>query len=167
MTSAHVIELVEIHADRLANEVARHLVSNPRTTNFRRVRADDLERRIFEILHDLGAWIEKPRSERVQAEFSEWGRRRFEEGIPLCEVVYAVLLLKATLRRYIRDNGLVEESISRVYGEGVLPVQLHGLMELNNQVNEFFDEAIYHLCAAYETAAKQAAPGAPVNVSVR
>ena len=157
MTSAHVIELIEIHADRLTNEVARNLVGNVRTTGFRRVRADDLERRIFQILNDLGAWIEKPKSDRVQNEFSEWGRRRFEEGIPLSEIVYAVLLLKGTLRRYIRDNGLVEESVSRVYGDGVLPVHLHGLLELNSQVNEFFDEAIYHLCSAYETAAKQAA----------
>jgi len=157
MTSAHVIELIEIHADRLTNEVARNLVGHARTTGFRRVRADELEQRIFQILHELGTWIGSPKSERVQAEFSDWGRRRFEEGIPLSEIVYAVLLLKGTLRRYIRDNGLVEESMSRVYGDEVLPVHLHGLMELNSQVNEFFDEAIYHLCAGYETAAKQAA----------
>ena len=157
MTSAHVIELIEIHADRLTNEVASSLVGSARTTGFRRVRADELERRIFQILHDLGAWIEKPKSERVRVEFSDWGRRRFEEGIPLSEVVYAVLLLKGILRRYIRDNGLVEESMSRVYGDGVLPVHLHGLLELNSQVNEFFDEAIYHLCVGYETAATAAA----------
>ena len=157
MISARVVELIEIHADQLTNEVARSLVGNARTTGFRRVRAEDLERRIFQILHELGTWIENPKAERVRAEFSEWGRRRFEEGIPLSEIVYAVLLLKGTLRRYIRDNGLVEEVVPRMHGEGVLPVHLHGLMELNSQVNEFFDEAIYHLCAGYETAATHAA----------
>lgn len=157
MIAAHVIELIEIHADRLTNEVANSLVVNVRTTGFRRVRLDELERRIFEILHHLGAWIGNPKSERVRTEFLDWGRRRFDEGIPLSEIVYAVLLLKSTLRRYIRDNGLVEEVVPRVYGDGVLPVHLHGLMELNSQVNEFFDEAIYHLCMGYETAATAAA----------
>ena len=154
MIAAHLVQLIEIHADRLTNEVARALVVNVRTAGFRRVRGEELERRIFEILHHLGAWLEHPKGERVRAEFSDWGRRRFEEGIPLSEIVYAVLLLKATLRRYIRDNGLVEEAVPRMHGEGVLPVHMHGLMELNSQVNEFFDEAIYHLCTGYETAAK-------------
>lgn len=157
MVAARVVELIEIHADRLTNEVARNLVGNVRTAGFRRVRAEELEQRIFQILHHLGTWIESPKGEQVRAEFSEWGRRRFEEGIPLSEMVYAVLLLKGTLRRYIRDNGLVEEAVPRMHGEGVLPVHLHGLMELNSRVNEFFDEAIYHLCAGYETAAKDAA----------
>jgi hypothetical protein len=155
MISTHLIELIEIHADQLTKDVARDLVTNPRTPAFRRVRSEDLERRIFQILHDLGTWIGEPRNARVATEFSDWGRRRFGQGIPLSEIVYALLMLKSTLRRYIRDNGLVEEVVPRVFGDYVLPIHLHGLMDLNSQVGTFFDEALYHLACGYEAAARQ------------
>jgi hypothetical protein len=155
MLSAHLIELVELHAERLTKDLARELLTNPRTPGFRKVRYEDLERRLFQILHDLGTWISDPKADRVQAEFSEWGRRRFDQGIPLTEIVYAVLLLKKTLRRYIRDNGLNEEAVPRIFGDDVLPLHLHGLLELNSQVSEFFDEAIYHLAYGYEEEARR------------
>jgi hypothetical protein len=157
MISSHLIELIEIHAEQLTRDVARELSTNPRTQGFRHVRPEDLERRIFQILHDLGTWIGEPKAERVQTEFSEWGARRFDQGIPLSEIVYAVLVLKNTLRRYIRDNGLVEEAVPRVFGDYVLPIHLHGLMDLNTQVSEFFDEAIYHLACGYEAEAGRTA----------
>jgi hypothetical protein len=154
MISAHLIELIEIHAEQLTKDVARTLVANARTPAFRRVRPEDLERRIFQILHDLGTWIGEPKNARVQTEFSDWGRRRFDQGIPVSEILYAVLILKNTLRRYIRDNGLVEEAVPRLLGDYVLPIHLHGLMDLNTQVGEFFDEAIYYLACGYEAGAK-------------
>jgi hypothetical protein len=152
MISAHLIELIEIHAERLTSDVVKSLMTNPRTTGFRSVRLDDLERRVFQILHELGVWLDDPKAERVHAEFVEWGRRRFEQGIHLGEVVYAVLLFKGALRRYIRDNGLAEAAVPHGIGEDVLPVRLHGLMDLVDHISSFFDEAIYHLCCGYEEA---------------
>ena len=154
MISAHLIELIEIHAERLTSEVVNSLITNARTTGFRSVRMDDLEQRVFQILHELGLWLDDPKAERVHAEFSNWGRRRFEQGIPLSEIVYAVLLFKSALRRYIRDNGLVEGTVPRIIGEDVLPVHLHGLMELIDHVSAFFHEAVYHLCCGYEEASR-------------
>lgn len=156
MISAQLIELIEIHADRLAKDVARDLMTNARTPAFRQVRSEDLERRIFQILHDLGTWIGEPKNARVAVEFSDWGRRRFDQGIPLSEIVHALLVLKSTLRRYIRDNGLLEEAVPGVIGDYVLPIHLHGLMDLNNQVSLFFDEALYHLARGYEAGAREA-----------
>jgi len=138
MISAQLIELIELHAEQLTRDVARDLVTNPRTIGFRRVRSEDLERRLFQILHDLGTWIGEPRNARVQTEFSDWGRRRFDQGIALSEILYAVLVLKNTLRRYIRDNGLIDD-VPRLLGDYVLPLHLHGLMDLNTQVSEFFE----------------------------
>ena len=73
MISAQHIELIEIHADRHAKDVARDLMTNARTPAFRQVRSEDLERRIFQILHDLGTWIGEPKNARVAVEFSPDG----------------------------------------------------------------------------------------------
>jgi hypothetical protein len=156
MISAKLIELIEIHATRLAADVAQDLRSNPRTAGFRSVPQGDLEQRVFQLFHHLGNWIGHPKSERVEAEFVDWGRRRFGQGIPLSEIVYAIVILKQHLRRYIRDNGLVDAAFPRIDGDYVLPMHLHSLHDLNVRVGEFFDEALYYLTRGYEAEEKRA-----------
>ena len=154
MISAQLIELIEIHAGRLTSDVARELIASERTRGFRAVPHEDLEQRIFQIFHHLGAWIGDPRAGRVQAEFEAWGRRRFDQRIPLSEIVCAIIVMKQHLRQYIRDNGLVDAAFPRVEREYILPMHLHSLQDLNTRVGEFFDEALYHLAYGYEAAAK-------------
>ena len=95
-------------------------------------------------------------SEKGEAEFAEWGRRRFNQDIPLSEIVYAIIILKQHLRRYIRDNGLVEATFPRTEMDYVLPMHMNSLQELNLQVGQFFDEALYHLTIGYEQAGRRA-----------
>ena len=161
MISAKLIELIEIHANSLTKDVTQDLSTSPRTPGFRAVRGEDLEQRTFQLLHHLGDWIGSPRSERVEAEFSEWGRRRFGQSIPLSEIVYAIIILKQHLRRYIHDNGLVEFAFPRTEGDYVLPMHLYSLQDLNTRVGEFFDEALYYLTRGYEAESRLSAASKP------
>ena len=74
MISAKLIELIELHAIRIAADVASDLATNERTRGFRNVKREDLEQRVFTIVHFLGKWISAPRSQAVHDEFGEWGR---------------------------------------------------------------------------------------------
>jgi hypothetical protein len=159
MISARLIELIENHANRLTTDVVKDLAANPRTPGFRTVPRQDLEERVFELFHHLGNWIGSPKAERVEAEFSEWGRHRFGQGIPISEIVYAIIILKQHLRRYIQDNGLVDAAFPRIDSDYVLPMHLHTLQDLNARVGEFFDEALYYLTRGYEVEAKLNAAG--------
>ena len=154
MISSKLIEMIEIHANRLTSDVAADLMTNERTRGFRTVRRGDLEQRIFEIFHHLGNWIGNPKAEMVKTEFTEWGRRRFGQGIPLSEIVYATIVLKQHLRRYIRENGLVDAAFPRVEQEYILPMHLHSLQDLNVLLDKFFDEALYELACGYEAGAR-------------
>ena len=155
MISATLIEQIEIHANRLTTDTAQDLLTNPRTSGFRTVPRGELEERIFQLFHHLGNWIGSPRSDRVEAEFTEWGRHRFSQGIPLSEVVYAVLLLKRHLRQFIKDNGLVDAAFPRIEGDYVLPMHLHSLQDLNGTLGQFFDEALWYLTRGYEAEARR------------
>lgn len=154
MISAKLIELIENHAPGLSHDITQHLVSSERTRAFRSVKRGELEARIFDLLEHLGDWIGEPNSERVEAEFGDWGRRRFNQGIPFSEILYGIIILKQHLRRYIRDNGLVDTAFPRVDGDYVLPLHLQSLHELNATVDAFFDEALYNLARGYEGAVK-------------
>lgn len=153
MISAVLIELIENHATPLAADVAHDLATNERTPAFRNLPAEDLTHRVFQIYHHLGNWIGEPRAARVRDEFAEWGGKRFGQGVPLSEVVYAIIVIKSHLRRFIRDHGLVDASFPRVEAEYILPMHLHSLQELNDTVSTFFDEALYYLAQGYERAA--------------
>ena len=150
MVAERLVELIEIQAPRLAADVTQDLMTNPRTTGFAGVKRAELEERLFQLLHHLGNWISDRRSVKVEAEFADWGRRRFDQRIPISQIVFAIIVLKQHLRRYIRDHGLVEASFPRVEGDYVLPMHLHSLQELNTRVGLFFDEALYHLALGYE-----------------
>jgi hypothetical protein len=154
MIAAKLVELIEIHASRLTADVTHDLATNPRTAGFRTVPREELEQRVFQILHHLGNWIGDAKSPKVEAEFAGWGSRRFEQGIPISEIVYGIIVLKQHLRRYIRDNGLVDAAFPRTESDYVLPMHLYTLQELNARVGEFFDEALYHLIRGYEVAAR-------------
>jgi len=153
---AKLVELIQVHAPRLTSDIARDLTTNQRTPGFRRVRPQDLEQRIFQLLHHLGNWIGNPHSEKVQIEFTDWGRRRFDQGIPLSELIYAIIVIKQHLRQYIRDNGLIDAAFPHVESDYVLPLHLHSLQELNALVGQFFDEALYNLACGYEERARAA-----------
>jgi hypothetical protein len=157
MISAKLIELIELHATRLTKDVVHDLATNPRTRGFQAVPREDLEQRVYQLFHHLGNWIGNPRSGEVATEFTGWGRRRFDQSIPLSEIVYAIIILKQHLRRYIADHGLVDAAFSRVEGDYMLPMHLHSLQDLNARVGEFFDEALYHLACGYEAEAKRTA----------
>ena len=154
MIAAKLVELIEIHSPRLTADIVDDLLVNERTRGFRAVRRSELEPRVFQLLHHLGNWIGDPRSDKTRDEFTDWGRRRFDQGIPLSELIFAVIVIKQHLRRYISDNGLVAASFPRMDGDYVLPLHLHSLQDLNTRVGRFFDEALYDLAIGFEDRAR-------------
>ena len=159
MISMKLIELIQAHAAHLSHDTAADLMTNERTSGFRTVPQRDVEKRLFQIFNDLGNWIGDPGNQRVRTEFEAWGQRRFGQKIPLSQVVYAIIVIKHHLRRYIADHGLVDASFPRIEGDYVLPMHLHSLQDLNVRVGEFFDEALYHLARGYEAEASGVSSG--------
>jgi hypothetical protein len=94
----------------------------------------------------------------VRDEYEEMGRTRFGEGVPLSELIYAVILTKTHLRRYIREHGATDFAGDRVTPDELLPVALYSIQELNYQVGDFFDRALYHLARGYEAEAGSRRP---------
>ena len=159
MLSARIVELIQNHAPQLTSAVLTELMANDRTPSFHSLPLRDLEARIFRIHNHLGDWISAANERVAQEEFEYWGRQRHSQGVPLSEVVYAVILLKRQLSKYIRDNGLIESSFPRVDSDTMLPVHMQGLQELNGMISEFFDMALYNLARGCEAEAKRGTGG--------
>lgn len=158
MLGAHLLQFIEAHAGTLSDEVIKDLRANERTPTFSRLNAMELESRVSALYWNLGRWIGNADERAIRDEYEAMGRSRYREGVRVSELVYALLLSKQHLRRYIRDHGLVDFAGARVVPDELLPLELHSIQELNYQVGEFFDRALYHLARGYEAEAAARTP---------
>jgi hypothetical protein len=162
MLGARLLLLIQAHAKSLTHDVVQDLITDERTPTFRRLNRVDVQTRVSAFFYNLAQWIGDPDENPVQGEYEGMGRSRFREGVPISELVYALVIMKRHLRRYIREHGLVDFAGDRVVPDELLPLELHSIQELNYQVGEFFDRALYHLALGYEREAE----GLPRNASV-
>jgi len=134
--------MIEDHAEELTRGVLNDLASNRRTPAYHKLPREELHRRAYEVYRNLGRWLGQKDDTLIEASYGELGRRRYADGVPLSEVVYALTLTKGHLRNYIRSSGLVDSA-----------VELYQEQELHRLVGHFFDRAIYYAVKGYESAA--------------
>ena len=140
----HLVRLIERHADELANSLSQQVHKSPRTVEFcRRVPAQDLKLRAYEIYRDLGDWLLKRTEGDIEYRFRDIGIRRAAQGVPFSELAYAIILTKENLWCFLLKNAGVDRTIE-VYGE----------LELLQQLAYFFDLAITYAADGYEYAGK-------------
>jgi hypothetical protein len=149
MLSARLVRMIEDHAEELARGAVRDLQSHTRTAAYHKLSPEQLHRRVYDVYHNLGRWVGEKAEAAIEATYSELGRRRHAEGVPVSQVVYALILTKDHLRDYIRTTDVVDSA-----------VELYQEEELNRMVGHFFDKAIYFTVKGYEAAASGARPQA-------
>jgi len=153
MLANRLIQLIENQTESLTKEALNDILTNESTASFRKLPIGELKPRVAALYENLSKWIGNPNQEQIRQEYEDWGRTRFRQGIPFSEIVYALMLIKKHLRKFIREHGLVEFSGDRVTPHELVPVELYAIQELNYLVGDFFDKALYHLVRGYEATA--------------
>ncbi len=143
MLAVRLVQLIEDHAEELTRGLLNDLGTNARIPSYRKFPRDELRRRVYDVYRNLGRWLGEKTDEMIAASYRELGQRRCAEGIPLSEVVYALILIKYRLRDYIRCSGLVDSA-----------VDLFQEQELHRSVGQFFDKAVYYTVVGYERASE-------------
>ena len=136
-----LMRLIETHAEELTEKLVQAVRTSPRTTFLQEVSEAELKRRVFDLYHNLGRWLGEKGEADIEATYGEIGRKRFREGVPLSELVYALILMKQHLWDFIQKNDL-PETATNLYGEE----------QLEAMVGQFFDRALYHAVRGYEEA---------------
>jgi hypothetical protein len=141
MLIARLVALIQDHADELTTRLQRRLREDPRTTEYRRFDEAEVGRRGHDVYAHLGRWLEETSESRVEEEYFRLGETRHREGIPLSQVVMALLLTRRNLWQFVDSEG----------GDTIL--ELRQQLDLELLVVRFFDRAIYHTVRGYESAA--------------
>jgi hypothetical protein len=128
MLSVRLVQMIEDHAEDLTRELVKDLQDHPRTPHYHNLTAEELHYHSYSVYRNLGYWLGQNTEEALDAAYSDLARRRWAEGIPLEEVVFALICTKNHLRNYVRYVGLMDSV-----------VELHQERELNRLVENFFD----------------------------
>lgn len=140
MLPSNLIRMISDHWEHIARRVLRQIGSDPRLVEMGRLPEGELLERTREILQNLGVWLVS-REQEIAERYEALGRRRFEEGIPLHEVVSALQLIRENMIQYVRDQ-IFADSPLELYAEG----------ELDRGSARIFDRIIYNFVRGYEQA---------------
>ena len=141
MLVGRLVALIEDHAVELTAQMVRKVREDPRMAAYHRFDDEDLGERAHMVYTNLGKWLGDTSEGLVEEEYFRLGKLRCGEGIPLSQVVWALLLSRRNLWNFI---GLKS---------GDTASDLRHQLDLELLVVRFFDRAILHAVRGYESGA--------------
>jgi hypothetical protein len=141
MFPVRLVQLIEAHADNLSEGLIRKLRSSRRCDElFRKVSADELKRRSYEIYRHLSDWMIAKTESEIEERYVGLGIRRAKQGVPFSQFLWAITVTKEHLWDCLQREGLLEE-----------PVDFYGEMQLLKSLERFFESALYFASTGYES----------------
>jgi hypothetical protein len=117
-----------------------------RAGSYRNVPPVELKEVVGEIYRHLGTWLLDKSESDVEQRYMAIGTRRAEQNVPLCELVWVIVLTKRNLWEFIEDVAFPGRA-----------VEVSEKQELVQLLDQFFDEAIHGAVVGYEWATEAAA----------
>ena len=134
-----LISVIENHASALTCETVKKLQSSQRTRSYNKVSYGDLSYRVKEIYQNLSRWLWEKKDTVIQSWYNDLGEQRCNEGIPLSEVLWALILTKYQLIDYL-DVCALDNSAMELYRK----------KEFDQLIDRFFDRAVCYTAEGYE-----------------
>lgn len=137
--SGRLIRIVEDHAQTLTEGTIHKLQASPRTSSYHELSYGELHERVYEVYHNLGRWLWEKSSSAVETWYNELGEARCKEGVPLGQVLWALILTKDHLIDFLDATCFADSA-----------VELYQQQEFDRVICHFFDRAIGYAAEGYE-----------------
>lgn len=141
MLAYRLVRLIETHSDALANGLLQRVQTSEFTRDYRKVPAEDLKQTVYEIYRHLGEWLMGKSEFDIELRYRDVGARRAEQGVPLSQLVWVIVLTKENLWNFLKREASIER-----------PTEIFGELEMLQLLDQFFDRAILYGSIGYENA---------------
>ncbi len=141
MVTRKLIQLIESHGDALASTLAEKLHRSSRTAGFLVIPREELAHAARELYRNLGDWLLSKTEAEIEMRFVEVGKRRYQQRVPLDDVVWGIIMSKENLLGFLRRESLANHALD-----------LFNELEFLQVLDGFFDRAIYYTVKSYEQA---------------
>jgi hypothetical protein len=142
--SDRLIRTIEHNAEEFAQGTVKKPQSSPRTQLYHKLANSEVHDRCYEIYRNLGLWLWEKSDQAIQERYNDLGERRCEEGIPLAQVEWALILTKERLLEYLEGCGIVDSAMD-----------LYQQQEFLRLITHFFDRALCYTAEGYERQASE------------
>ena len=146
MLSHRFVRHIEDRSDALASGLLHKIQRSDRTADFRKVPPEELTERVSEIYRHLGEWLLDKSEADIERHYTQIGTRRAQQGVPLSQVIWALILTKHNLWEFILEDSYPDS-----------PVEIFGKQELLQLLDQFFERAMYSVVVGYEWAMERSA----------
>ena len=147
MLGIRLVRLIEGHSEALSQGLAEQIRKSERTADFHKIPSKDLRLAATEVCRNLGEWLLQKTESDIESRFKAIAARRAAEGISLHQLAWALMLTRDHLWYFLRQQALPDNIVA-----------LHGELELELLINQFFDRAIFYAILGYNEAVRQSAP---------
>jgi hypothetical protein len=148
MHTYRFVRMIETHSEELATALLEATRASNRTAQYvSKVDDDDLKAKVHDIYKHLGEWLTAKSEADVEKRYLEIGRLRAQQGVPLSQLLWAIMLVKDTLIEFLKKESVTDA-----------PFEVFGELQMLQALEQFFDHALYFAALGHEHApAKQPA----------
>lgn len=140
MFTNELVQLIENNADELTKRWLKSVKKNPSTPTYLEFSEEILYKRASNFYTQLGHWIShETTKEEISRDYTALGKKRFQEGFALHEVIFSLLLLKEEIWNKILSEKSFHDALD-----------LSMVFELSQRLTQFFDRALYFTVCGYE-----------------
>lgn len=141
MLAYRLVRLIERHSDALAAGLLQKVQTSELTRDYAGVPPEELKQTVYEVYRHLGDWLLGKTEFDIEQRYREIGAKRSEQGVPLSQLAWVIVLTKENLWEYLKH----EAGLDR-------PVEVFGELEMLQLLDQFFDRAIFYAAVGYEKA---------------
>lgn len=139
MIVGRLLEVLERSTPAMAEKWAQEIKASGYAAAYCRLKDTDLIHRSCGVYENLLHWLDRDATQQeIGRNYATVGKERYQEGIPLCEVQFALYLTKKVLWNQILSEGLPTSSL-----------EIYQAMELILRVQNFFDLAAFYIIRGY------------------
>lgn len=143
MLGLRFAKLIERHSEQLSQGLVIKLHSSERTRSYRNIPATQLQLQLGDLYQNLSLWLTTKTESEIANRYRELGLRRAEQGVPIEEFTWAVIIAKEHLWNFLQREAMADQAL-----------QLLGELDFLLLLEQFFDRALYHSVSAYSKTAK-------------
>ena len=140
MIALRLVRLIETHSEQLAESLVNKLDRSSRTSDLKKVPAQEIRERAREVYRHLSDWILTKTEADIERFYTPLGYRRAAQGVSLSALYWALMMTEENLWDFLELEGMREK-----------PLEILGGFELLRLLDQFFHQAVYFSTLGYES----------------
>jgi hypothetical protein len=135
MLSSTLLLMIENNSELMAAAWRQGIKQSPYSKTYQRFSDAELDRRARDVYENLGKWLDRDTTmDQIGEAYIQIGRRRYQEGFPLCEVQFGLHYTKKVLWDHILSEGILTNAL-----------EIYQALDLAIRLENFFDLASFYI----------------------